>query len=97
PIGVPRERLFDPHNTLGEPEPEVEEAAPRRMGRDLAVVVILAVAVVAGGLRFAPDSWWGAITPASTRSQNQPSKSQAATAAQPAATPSLLQVTIARP
>jgi len=96
PIGVPRERLFDPHNTLGEPELEVEEAAPRRMGRDLAVVVILAVAVVAGGLRFAPDSWWAAITPASTQSQNQPWKSQAATAAQQAATPSLTQATIAR-
>ncbi len=66
------------------------------MGRDLVVVVILAVAVVAGGLRFAPDSWWAAIMPTSTQSQNEPSKSQAAPTAQPAATPSPPQATIVR-
>jgi len=96
PVGVPRGRLFDPHNTLGEPEPEVEEAPRRSMGRDLVVVAILAIAVVAGGLRFAPDSWWAAIMPASSQSPTQPSKSPAAPAVQPAATPSLLQTTIAR-
>jgi len=96
PIGVPRDRLFDPHNTLGEPEPEVEEAPPRRMGRDLVVVVILAIAVVAGGLRFAPESWWAAIMPASSQGENQPSKSQAVPTGQPTATPSPPQTTIAR-
>ncbi len=96
PIGVPRDRLFDPHNTLGEPEPEVEEAPRRSMGRDLIVVAILAVIVVAGALRFAPDSWWAAIMPASSQSSSQPLKSQAAPAAQPAATPSLPQATIVR-
>src|SRR3569832_2215788 len=96
PIGVPRDRLFDPHNTLGEPEPEVEEAPPRRTGRDLVVVVILAIAVVAGGLRFAPESWWAAIMPASSQGENQPSKSQAVPTGQPTATPSPPQTTIAR-
>ena len=96
PIGVPRDRLFDPHNTLGEPEPEIEEAPRRNMGRDLIVVAILAVVVVVGGLRFAPDSWWATIMPASNQSQSQSSKSQAAPAVQPAATPSLPQAMIVR-
>jgi hypothetical protein len=63
----------------------VEEAPPRRVGRDLVVVMILAVIVVAGGIRFAPDSWWAAIMPASTQGQSAPAKPQAAPVAQSAA------------
>jgi hypothetical protein len=82
PIGVPKHRLFDPDGALVERTPEVEEKASRHVGRDLVVVMILAVLVVAGGIRFAPESWWAAIMPASTQDQMEPAKPHAAPAAQ---------------
>jgi hypothetical protein len=74
PIGVPKHRLFNPDSALAEPTPEVEERPSRHIGRDLAVVMILAVIIVVVGIRFAPESWWAVIMPAPTQDTVEPAK-----------------------
>jgi hypothetical protein len=85
PIGVPKHRLFEPESALYEPPAEVAEKPARHIGRDLFIVMILAVLAVAGAVRYAPASWWAAVLPASTQDQPEAPKPRAAAPApQPA-------------
>jgi hypothetical protein len=97
PIGVPKHRLFDPDSALAESAPEIEEKPARHIGRDLFIVMILAVLVVGGAIRFAPDSWWAAIMPAATQDPLEPPKPHAAVPkTQPAEPPAPPETTVIR-